>query len=462
MEMQNLHLITQPQSAVDNPDEPEFIESQNFQGIGMGIATVFQKIKNDRVVCQADVEPYIQHFPMNINLSNFSEQPSEKGYDMALEGFAMLFKVTAGVLLVSALGVCIYNFVRSRKTAEVTTDMALSSVTMSKEISEVMELVRAAPGYQNRVQPMIQASAIPINATGRGRSFTLHGEVNFNDFAALFFDDSHHQHFTNAIASKVALGEFSSVTEHLMTPMADYLSDLAGRVKKLTGFIKDMPARLNAGQLEMVVKDIENLDTRTIRGTFLKRLNEVYDRNLPSPKGAFQSDSAELMEDRVNALKDHYDQTKDDKDFIKTHYAANAEKWKNGDVEGMLGRIPQICDAASKMGAAPSLSTGKNIVNECENLRRLIAPMEIPEMVDQSLKNTLESIRLDSIASVALFEMVINEQRQFTIYVQDILFQVAELAGAVSAFTKPTDPSKARKLLSEAADAVKVAKKVKV
>ena len=96
-------------------DNPEYFS---------GLASTYATLKNDRLVSQEMVSPYIQNFPMNISLSNFSEQPSEKGLEIALEGFAVLFKVAAGVLLVSALGVCIFNFVRSRNCLLYTSDAA--------------------------------------------------------------------------------------------------------------------------------------------------------------------------------------------------------------------------------------------------------------------------------------------------------------------------------------------------
>lgn len=444
---------------VENLTEENFSDDPSLP---VGIITTFEKIRHTRMVSTTDVKPFIDYFPMNVGLDNFTDLPSEKGLDIALEGFAVLFKVTAGVLLVSALGVCIFNFIRSRKAAEATADAATSGVLLSKEINNLMNQIRLAPGYLNRHQPLIQAKDIPLGPTGHGRSFTMLGEVSFKDWSDRFYEDGRDQHFVNAIASKVASGEFFSVTEHLMTPMADYMSDLGNRVKQLTAMVNKMGEMLNSGRLDQMVKDIEGLDTRSIRGVFLGILERVYGKELGQPRANLASNSAELMNDRVQSLKDYYDSTKDDKNFVQTHYQQNADRWRSGNVEGMLGDIPRICDHAAKLGAAPSLSTGKNIVDECEKLRRLLAPMEVPEMVDQALKNTLESIRLDSIASVNLFEMIINEQRQFTIYVQDILGLTIELAGAVAVFSRPNDPSGARKLTQDAVNATKAMRKVKL
>lgn len=428
--------------------------------LSTGIASTFQKIKSTRTVSQTDVEPFINYFPMTVSLSNFSEEPSEKGLDMALEGFAVLFKVAASIALVGALGICIYNFIRSRQAAETTTDFATKSVNMSAETFKLMDQIRQSPGYQSRTTPLIKASEIPVSPNGRGMHLT--GEVNFNDWAEKFYGEGHTQHFTNAIASKIAAGTFDSVTANLMQTMSDYLSDLAGRVKKFRELTKGMPARINAGELDKLVIDINNVDTRTPRSTVLKVLNQVYDKVLPPPRQNFMSDSAQLLEDRVTALKNHFDSAKDDKNFVKEAYLENVTKWRAGDVEGMMGQIPEICKTASKLGAAPSLSTGKNVVNECEELKKELAKMEIPEVVDTALRAALESIRLDSVSAVALFDMVINEQRQFTIYSQDILNMTVELALAVSAFTRPTDPSKAKRLASDAVNAAKLSKKIKV
>lgn len=425
-----------------------------------GIASTFQKIKTDRAVSQADIEPFINYFPMTVSLSNFSEEPSEKGLDMALEGFAVLFKVAAGIALVGVLGICIYNFIRSRQAAEMTTDFATKSVNMSVETFKLFDGIRQSPGYQSRQSPMISASEIPISPNGRGMHLT--GQVNFQEWADKFYGEGHTQHFTNAIASKIAAGTFDSVTWNMMQLMSDYMSDLAGRVKKLREISKTIPGRVNAGELDKLERDIRGLDTRTPRGLVLKGLNQIYDKVLPSPRNHFMSDSAQLLDDRVNALKLHFDSSKDDKNFVKEAYLDNLTKWRQGDVEGMTGNIPTICLAASKLGSAPSLSTGKNIVNECEELKKEFAKMEVPEAIDKALKDVLEEIRLDSISSVTIFDMVINEQRQFTIYIQDILNMTVELAMAVAAFTKPTDPSKAKRLASDAVNAAKLSKKIKV
>lgn len=427
--------------------------------IPKGIITTYETIKRDRMVSQEQVSPYIQHFPMNVSLGNFTEKPSEKGLDIALEGFAVLFKVTAGVLLVSALGVCIFNFIRSRKAAEATSDAATNGVLLNKEIVKLLTGIRAAKGFHDR-SIKIKASDIPMGPTRR--ALNLHGEITYTEWASRFYAYGHDQHFTNAIASKVADGKFFSITEHLMTPMADYMSDLAGSVKQLSKMVDNLPATINSGRLEQVARDIDQLDTRSIRGTFLGHLERVYGKELPQPRVTFQANSAELLDARVTALKEFYDNTRDDKKFVQNHYQANVDRWRGGAVEQMMGRIPEICAQAAKLGAAPSLSTGKSIVDECEQLRRKISAIEVPEVIDTALKATLESIRLDSIASVNLFEMVINEQRQFTIYIQDILNQTIEWALAVGSFTKPADPQAAKRLMNDAQDATKATRKVKL
>jgi hypothetical protein len=425
-----------------------------------GIASTFEKIKQDRVVSQSDIAPFIQYFPMTVSISNFDEQPSPRGLEIALEGFAMLFKVTAGVILVSVLGVCIYNFIRSRKNAESTSDMATNATLLNKELFKLMDGIRKAPGYQVRTQPLIDAKDIPLGFNNR--SHGLSGQVNFQDWADRFYTDGYDQHFTNAIASKIASGKFDSITLNLMQLTSDYMSDLAARVKNLRMLVKEIGPRVLAGQLEKLEHEIRGLDTAKIRGTLLKGINQIYDKVLPSPKGSFRTDSSQLLEDRAQQLKTFFDQTKDDKNFVKEHYQENADRWRQGDIEGMLGKIPEICAAASTLGSAPSLSTGKNIVNECEELRRQISPLQIPEAIDQALKDTLEDIRLDSISSMAIFDMVINEQRQFTIYIQDILNLTVELAAAVAAFSRPTDPSLSKRLANDAVAAGKASRKVKV
>ena len=226
--------------------------------------------------------------------------------------------------------------------------------------------------------------------------------------------------------------------------------------------VQDLPTALNAGRLPQVVKQIEELNIQAVRATFLGHLERVYGKELSQPRTVLPSNSALLMDSRVTSLKEFYDATRDDKNFVRDHYQSNLDKWKNGDVEGMLGRIPQICEQASKLGAAPSLSTGKNIVDECEKLRQKLANMEVPEVVEDAMKAILEDIRLDSVASVNLFEMVINEQRQFTIYIQDILNQTIEWAAAVGAFTRPGDPNAAKKLLRDVQDASQATRKVKL
>jgi len=431
-------------------DNPEYFS---------GLASTYATLKNDRLVSQEMVSPYIQNFPMNISLSNFSEQPSEKGLEIALEGFAVLFKVAAGVLLVSALGVCIFNFVRSRKAAEATTNYASNGVVLNKEITKLVAGIRAAKGFHDRTQK-IKASDLPAGMSRR--ALHLSGEITYNEWASAFYAYGHDQHFVNAIASKVATNQFPSVTEHLMTPMADYLSDLGGRVKQLALIVQDLPTALNAGRLPQVVKQIEELNIQAVRATFLGHLERVYGKELSQPRTVLPSNSALLMDSRVTSLKEFYDATRDDKNFVRDHYQSNLDKWKNGDVEGMLGRIPQICEQASKLGAAPSLSTGKNVVDECEKLRQKLANMEVPEVVEDAMKAILEDIRLDSVASVNLFEMVINEQRQFTIYIQDILNQTIEWAAAVGAFTRPGDPNAAKKLLRDVQDASQATRKVKL
>lgn len=425
-----------------------------------GIIGTYERIKQTQMVSQADVQPYIQHFPMNVSVTNFDEEPSGRGLEIALEGFAMLFKVTAGVILVSTLGVCIYNFIRSRKNAESTSDMATNATQLNKQLFKLMDEIRKAPGYQIRNQPLIDAKDIPLGFNNR--SHGLNGQVTFQDWADKFYTNGYDEHFTNAIASKVASGKFDSVTFNLMQSTSDYMSDLAGRVKNLRALVKEIGPRIMAGQLEKLEHEIRGLDTAKIRGTLLKSINQVYDKVLPSPKGSFRSDSSQLLEDRSQQLKNFFDQTKDDKNFVKEHYQENADKWRQGDVEGMLGKIPEICAAASTLGSAPSLSTGKNIVNECEELRRLISPLEIPEAIDQALKDTLEDIRLDSISSMTIFDMVVNEQRQFTIYIQDILNLTVELAATVAAFSRPTDPSLSKRLANDAVAAGKESRKVKV
>jgi hypothetical protein len=427
--------------------------------IPQGIISTYQAIKKNRMVSQEMVSPYIQNFPMNISLSNFSELPSEKGLDIALEGFAVLFKVAAGVLLVSALGVCIFNFVRSRKAAEATTANASSGAMLHREITKLLTGIRAAGGYHDRTIK-IKSSDIPTGVTRR--ALNLHGEITYTDWANSFYAYGHDQHFVNAIASKVATNQFPSVTEHLMTPMADYLSDLGGRVKQLALIIQDLPAALNAGRLPEMVRSIENLNIQEVRATFLGHLERVYGKELSAPRTILPANSALLLDSRVTSLKEFYDNTREDKHFVRDHYQNNLDRWRNGDVEGMLGRIPEICTQASKLGAAPSLSTGKNIVDECEKLRQKVSAQEVPEVVEDALKKILEDIRLDSVASVNLFEMVINEQRQFTIYIQDILNQTIEWGGAVAAFTKPVDPSGARKLLRDVQEATASTRKVKL
>lgn len=431
-------------------DNPEYFS---------GLASTYSTLKNDRLVSQEMVSPYIQNFPMNVSLNNFSKEPSEKGLEIALEGFAVLFKVAAGVLLVSALGVCIFNFIRSRKAAEATTDYASNGVVLNKEISKLLAGIRSAKGFHDRTQK-IKASDLPTGLSRR--ALHLSGEITYIEWASAFYAYGHDQHFVNAIASKVATDKFPSVTEHLMTPMADYLSDLGGRVKQLSLIVQDLPTALNAGRLPQVVKKIEDLNIQAVRATFLGHLERVYGKELAQPRTVLPANSALLMDSRVTSLKEFYDATRDDKNFVRDHYQSNLDKWKNGDVEGMLGRIPQICEQASKLGAAPSLSTGKNIVDECEKLRQKLANMEVPEVVEDAMKAILEDIRLDSVASVNLFEMVINEQRQFTIYIQDILNQTIEWAAAVGAFTRPGDPSAAKKLLRDVQDASQATRKVKL
>ena len=123
----------------------QMIGLESLDADPVGISCTYERMLETREVSRADIAPFIQHFPMNVSLTNFSEEPSSKGIDIALEGFATLFKVAAGVALVGILGVCIYNFIRSRNSAEGVSNQAMAVVKGHKLYEDLAKGIRSMP-----------------------------------------------------------------------------------------------------------------------------------------------------------------------------------------------------------------------------------------------------------------------------------------------------------------------------
>lgn len=441
----------------------KMIGLESFNADPVGIAFTAERIKETRAVSQADVAPFIQHFPMNVSLSNFSEEPSSKGVDIALEGFATLFKVAAGVALVGILGVCIYNFIRARNSAASAVEIASMLAKMEKSYNTVVDGVRAAPAWQNRSQPFIGSSEIPLPPDGRALGMV--GEVNCLEFCDRFFGDE--MRFDNmvegrAVAAMVALGKMSSVTDTLTGPFADYLGDLTKRVQHLRKIITEMPANINSGELDGIVRDLNAIDMSVPRGTVLKLLNSGFDKLLPPPKSGFSNGSAGLLEDRVAALKDVFEQRDRSIYMRSAEHDALQHEWREGNFEKLLGQLPEIFRRAAKMSGAPAETIGRNLVNECEELKKRVATSEFPEAVDARFKELLEEIRLDSLSATTIMDLTLAELRQFFGYTKAIALSVAYLGMAVAAFSRPVQPAQAKRLAHDSAEAAKLFGKIKV
>lgn len=436
---------------------------ESLEADPVAITATWDRIRDTRLVSQADVNPFIQHFPMNVSLNNFSEQPSSKGIEIAMEGFAALFKVAAGVALVGVLGACIYNFIRGRNAAETVVNSAAAVQGLSKSMTTLADGIRASSAWQSRSGSTIPASSIPMGVGGQSMNFA--GDVSFLEYADKFYNE--HNNFdmlvdNKALAVLIARGKFNSVTDNLVRPVAEYLGDLAKRVKQLQEIISKMPHGINGGDLNGAVDELDKVNLHIPRGTVLNRLVQVYDSVLTSPKGKFEPGSAWLLEDRVQALSVSFEdcnkKTGLEEAVLKSVYG----DWCNGDFEKVTGKIPEICANAATISSAPSASVGKNIISECEELKRRVATSEFPEAVDKRFKEILEEIRLDSISALVVFDLAAIEQRQLVAYMRRIVLKTSQLAGAVSAFSMSADPVHSKRLAHNAVEAGKAALKIKI
>jgi hypothetical protein len=426
------------------------------------ISSSIERMQNDRLVCQSDVAPFIQHFPMNISLDNFSEEPSEKGLDIALEGMSMLFKVAAGVALVGVLGICIYNFIRSRRAAETIAEGSAVTARLGKLTLELEQDIHTAPGFINTRTPLLGSNEIPH---GLGLHFS--GEVSYAEFADKFFSAKGVgaiAGISSDLAIKINYGEVPSATDQLMAPMSDYLGDLAKRVTELRKIIADMPGALNAGHIDKITQRIVAIDLKVPRGTVLGLIERNFDNRLPPPRGSFQAGSAAMFEDRVEALANLY--TELSEGSHPNQKGGNAEEkattdWVSTNLSGLIGPLVDISTRCAKVGLSPSLSTGRSIVAECEELKKKVATSDFPDAVDAALKVVLEDVRMDSLAAMKLFDVINTEQRLTAKWVSFVLRWTAEHARVVALFTRSVSPPAAASLTKKAANALKEAQKQK-
>lgn len=82
------------------------------------LSALIDKTEATGLVSREDVEPYINSFPPTVALEDFDEQPSKRGYDMALEGFASFLKVGLAVAVVGAIGFLVWHLISSRKKGD--------------------------------------------------------------------------------------------------------------------------------------------------------------------------------------------------------------------------------------------------------------------------------------------------------------------------------------------------------
>lgn len=441
----------------------EMIHLESLDADPVGISCTMERIKETRQVSRADVAPFIQHFPMSVSLNNFSEEPSSKGVDIALEGFATIFKVAAGVALVGVLGIAIYNFVRSRNSAATSVDSATMVAKMEKDVRALIDGTRSMPAWQNRSRDFIGSNDVPTPPDGT--TLGLIGEVNYLQFSEVYFGNA--ERFERmlerrSVAGLVALGKLNSVTEHLMRPTADYLTDLSKRVQQLRKVISDMPGNVNAGKVDQIVDELNKVDLSVPRSTVIRQIDTAFDRFLPPPKAEATPASAILLEDRSAALKAVFEER--DKEIYLDN-ASNKEfvdLWQNGDFEKLLGRIPDICRTISTISSAPSATVGRTLINECEELKKKIAQSDFPHEVDARMRELLEDIRLDSVASMAIMDMVMAELRQFASLARQVSMGIAYVAAATAAFSRKVEPAKAKRLAQDAATTLKTLEKIKI
>lgn len=441
----------------------EMMALESLEADPVGISCTMERIKETRQVSRADVAPFIQHFPMSVSLNNFSEEPSSKGVDIALEGFATLFKVAAGVALVGILGVCIYNFIRSRNAATSAVDSASMVAKMEKEIRAIIADTRGLPAWQSRSQHYAGSSEIPVPPDGI--PLNLVGEVNYIQFSERYFGkEERFERMTErrVIATLVALGKMNSVTEHLMRPTADYMGDLSKRVAELRKIISDMPGTINSGKLDQIVESLNKIDMTTPRSTVIRQINTAFDRMLPPPKGSFEAGSGGLLEDRSSALKVVFEERQKEVYLDKNSSQEFVTKWQEGDFENLLGRIPDICRNISSISSAPSPLIGRSLIKECEDLKKKVAESEFPHEVNDRFTALLEEIRLDSVSAMALMDMANVELSQFASLARQVGMGITYVAVSVATFSKQAEPARSKVLAKKASEMLKTLEKINI